>query len=215
METENSKNKKLVQCKHCGEMIAKSAKTCPHCGAKNKKPTALIVVLIIAVLIIAIAAFGGSDNEPEKVGEVTQPSESVSPSAEPEKTTFGVGDQVVLNDIVVKLVDVSESSGNSIMKPDDGNTFVIFEFEIENNSEKDIAVSSMLSFEAYVDDYATTMSLSAMVSSDKTQLDGSVAAGKKMNGVIGYEVSKGWSEIEVRFTPDFWSGKDIIFVAGN
>ena len=51
METENSKNKKLVQCKHCGEMIAKSAKTCPHCGAKNKKPTALIVVLIIAVLI--------------------------------------------------------------------------------------------------------------------------------------------------------------------
>ncbi len=27
---------KMKKCKVCGENIAKSAKTCPHCGAKNK-----------------------------------------------------------------------------------------------------------------------------------------------------------------------------------
>lgn len=29
---------KLTTCKACGAEIAKSAKSCPHCGAKNKKP---------------------------------------------------------------------------------------------------------------------------------------------------------------------------------
>lgn len=48
--------KKLMQCKTCGNEIAKSAKKCPHCGAKNKKPIfkkwwfwALIIVIVISV----------------------------------------------------------------------------------------------------------------------------------------------------------------------
>lgn len=56
------------------------------------------------------------------------------------------------------------------------------------------------------------MSLSAIIGAEKNQLDGTVAAGKKMNGVIGYEAPADWKEIEIRFTPDFWSGKDITFV---
>ena len=68
-----------------------------------------------------------------------------------------------------------------------------------------------MSFEAYVDDYSANMDLSAMLVANKNQLDGSVAAGKKMNGVIGYQVDKDWKELEIRFTPSFWSGKDIIF----
>lgn len=55
------------------------------------------------------------------------------------------------------------------------------------------------------------MNLSATASSDKPQLDGSVAAGKKMNGTIGYEVDESWSTLEIRFTPNFWSGKEIVF----
>ena len=31
---------------------------------------------------------------------------------------------------------------------------------------------------------------------DKNQLDGTVAPGKKMNGVIGYEVPADWKELE-------------------
>ena len=54
-----------------------------------------------------------------------------------------------------------------------------------------------------------------MEKGNKNQLDGTVAAGKKFNGVIGYEVPADWKELEVRFTPDFWSGKEIIFVANK
>ena len=101
------------------------------------------------------------------------------------------------------------------MEAPDGKVFLICEFQIENNSSNDIAVSSMLSFEAYIDDYATTIDLSATVSADNPQLDGSVASGKKMNGIVGYEADENWSEIEIRFTPDFWSNKEIVFTASK
>ena len=47
------------------------------------------------------------------------------------------------------------------------------------------------------------------------QLDGSVAAGKKMKGVIGYELPSDWKELEIHYTSDLWSSSSIIFVTGN
>lgn len=207
---------KMVKCKSCGQEIAKSAKVCPHCGAKQKKHIVLGVVLVLIGIILLAVAFGGGGEEPHKVDgdpDGAQGNNSQPPADDqtPEKTIFGVGDKVELNDIIVTLVDVRESSGGNYMTPSDGKVFVICEFEIENNSKSDIAVSSMLSFEAYIDDYSTSMSLSAMLSDKKPQLDGSVAAGKKMNGVIGYEVDPDWSTIEVRFKADFWSSKEFVF----
>lgn len=207
---------KIVKCKTCGAEIAKSAKVCPKCGAKQKKHIVLGVILVIfGILLISAAIGGGSDDgEPKKVVDSTpvQSQDEDNNSAEPEKTTFGVGEQVSLNDVVVTMNNVTESNGSQFNKPTDGNTFILCEFTIENNSEKDLAVSSLMCFEAYVDDYSTSMSLSALLESDKSQLDGTVAAGKKMNGIIGYEAPADWKEIEVRFTPDFWRGKDITFI---
>lgn len=67
----------------------------------------------------------------------------------------------------------------------------------------------------YFDDFSTTISLYAMSTSDKTQLDGAVASGKKMSGVVGYEVPEDWERLEIRFTPDFWNNRDIKFIATN
>lgn len=211
---------KLVKCKACGAEIAKSAKTCPQCGAKQKKHTVLGVVLLVLGVIIVIAAIGGGgkkDSEkPQRMSGSTPPTATATPAATPtpapQDEVFTVGDAVSLDDIVVTLVDVSENTGGNYMTPSDGKVFIVCEFEIENNSDKDISVSSMLSFEAYVDDYSTNMNLSALLSVDKSQLDGSVAAGKKMNGVIGYEADSDWNTIEISFTPDFWTGNEIKFV---
>lgn len=204
-------SQKLVKCKACGEEIAKSAKTCPHCGAKNKKPTALGIVLIVIGILVVIGAIGGNSDKPQKVDEGTNISEV--PSSTPGNEIFSVGDKVALGDIVVTLVSVTENNGGNYMTPSDGKVFVVCEFDIENNSSSDIAVSSMLSFDAYIDDYATSLNLSAMLSTNQSQLDGTIAAGKKMNGVVGYEADPDWTEIEIRFTPDFWSGNEIIFSA--
>lgn len=61
---------KTVNCRVCGTEIAKSAKSCPKCGAKNKKPIYKkwyfwLLVLIIAMLVIG--SFGGDDTNTEGV----------------------------------------------------------------------------------------------------------------------------------------------------
>ncbi len=141
-------------------------------------------------------------------------SSGVSPTSQSAKTIFGVGDKVELNNVVVTLVGITESSGSQYNKPTDGNVFVLCEFEIENNSSSEITVSSLVSFEAYCDDYACNFSLSALLEKgNKNQLDGQVASGKKFNGVVGYEIPADWKELELRFAPNFWAGKKITFVA--
>lgn len=183
-------------------------------GLKAKRPsgclTALIVFLCLFVFIGAAFASCGSSSKPEKVGTSVSSSQQPPQQSDSGPETFGVGDQVVLDGVAVTLLSVTENSGQNYVSPDDGKVFVLCEFEIENNSSRDIASSTMLSFESYIDGYTTSLSLTAMMSSDEPQLDGTIAAGKKMKGVVGYEAPQDWSEIEIRFSPSFW-GSEIVF----
>ncbi len=56
----------LTACKACGQEMAKNAKTCPHCGAKNKKPILkkwwFWVIIALFIAIIAGAGNSGSSN---------------------------------------------------------------------------------------------------------------------------------------------------------
>lgn len=205
----------MTNCRSCGAEIAKSAVTCPHCGARNKRKHVLLWVVlgVLALIIIGAAGSGGSEPAPAAASS-TSAAAPKSESKAPVKKTFGVGESAELKDIVVTLVSVEESSGSQFNQPTDGNVFVICEFEIENNSSSEINVSSLLSFAAYCDDYSLNFSLTALLEKgNMNQLDGQIAAGKKMNGIIGYEVPIGWNELEIRFTPSFWSGNEIIFTA--
>lgn len=129
------------------------------------------------------------------------------------KNFYSVGEVVSLKDIETTLVNVTEynSTDNEFVKPEDGKIFVLCEFEIANNSKDDINVSSAMSFEAYCDGYSINQSITGlMADKSKSQLDGVVAAGKKMNGVIAYEIPVEYKEVEIKFQPSFW-GKKITF----
>ena len=207
----------LIACKACGQEIAKSAKSCPHCGAKNKKKHPIFIGLVVIFILIGLFGSTEDSDEPKKVDTVgTGTADTIISANEKTKSEFHVGETAELKGISVTLVSVTENTGSAYNQPTDGNVFVLCEFEIANNSDTEINVSSMMSFEAYCDDYTCTFSLAALMEKgNKNQLDGTVAAGKKFNGVIGYEVPADWNELEVRFTPDFWSGKDIVFVAAK
>ncbi len=212
----------LKKCKVCGAEVAKNAKTCPHCGAKLKKGHPILVGILI--LVVLVVAFGSSDGDEPKMAENTAVGESAefevsaqetTPEQE-EKTEFHVGETAELKGVKATLVNVTESDGSDFNTPTEGNVFVICEFEIENNSDSEINISSAMSFNAYCDDYTCTFSLGALLEKgDKNQLDGTVAPGKKFNGIIGYEVPSDWGELEIAFTPNVWSGKDIVFIAEN
>lgn len=58
---------KMKICKTCGTEIAKSAKVCPKCGAKQKKPVGLIILAVVVVIGL-IGAFGSGGNNKSSGG---------------------------------------------------------------------------------------------------------------------------------------------------
>lgn len=221
----NEKGKETKLCKHCQAEIPKKAKVCPNCKRKQGGIVKWIVIAVVVLVIIGAAAGGKDDNEPKKGGDTSTNAESNSNSnvAKPasteseiveetnKETTFKKGEIAELNNVQVTLTDYKESTGSEYNKPADGKVFLLAEFEIANNTDKELAISSMLSFEAYADDYKLDYSLGAMIDKEGSQLDGSIAAGKKMKGWIGWEVPQDYQNVEIHFTDNVWSSDKFVF----
>lgn len=61
----DNQNANLKPCKHCGQMMAKSAKVCPNCGGKNKPPIykrPWFIVIAVIVVLGVIGSIGGGGN---------------------------------------------------------------------------------------------------------------------------------------------------------
>ena len=208
-----------MYCKNCGAQLGENASVCLQCGktvansiqVKAKKPIfkRWWFWAIIAVVVIAIGTSGGE--KPEKVGTVDG-GLSHQQDVQNTPTVYSVGDTLEMNGVLVTLNDVYESTGSQYSNPEQGNVFVICEFTIENKNDYDLAVSSLLSFNGYFDSYLTDVSYNAIFAEEnKKQLDGSVGKDKKIRGIIGFEVSKDWKELEVSFNPDVFDSDAFVF----
>ena len=200
-------------CKQCGTEISYQAKICPRCFKKQSSNIKWIVIAVIAVFII-----GGlltEEDEPKKVGDTNNSSETNTDTSKENTsgaTTFAIGETAEMNNIQVTMVNYEENTGSDFNKPTDGNVYLLVNFEIANNSDSELAISSMMSFDAYADDYALNYSLGSILEKpDNSQLDGTIAPGKKMNGWIGYEVPADWKNIEIHFTDNVWSDNEFVF----
>lgn len=213
-ENQNMETKK---CKHCQSDIPKKAKVCPNCRKKQGGIFKWILIVIVALVIIG--SVSGNEDKPTKVSSSTNESTAGATASETntsetvvEETTFGVGDTAEYRGVKVTLNSVTENTGSQFNKPTDGNVFLLVNFTIENNTDTDLVVSSMLSFDAYQDGYSTNMSLSALIEKSGEQLDGTIAPGKKMQGTIGYEVPATYTEFEINYQADVWSSEKFTFV---
>ena len=130
---------------------------------------------------------------------------------DPVDTRIRVGEPAEIDGVTVTLLSVKESKGSTYNKPEKGNVYVLCEFEIANGSDKEINISSLLNFEAYCDDYKYGTSFSAIIECSN-QLDGSVDAGRKMKGQTGFEVPKGWEEMEIKYIHSIWGDENLLFV---
>lgn len=80
-----AKENKIITCKHCGKEIAESAKTCPNCGGKNKKPIYKKWWFWAIVAIIIISAFsGGSDKD---TATETEPKQEIATTNDKSEAT--------------------------------------------------------------------------------------------------------------------------------
>ena len=201
-------------CKYCKTEIPAAAKVCPNCRKKQKGTLKWIILAIIIIIIIAALASSDKDDAVKKVNSNDNQTEAESqglPKSD-EELIFKVGETAEYNSVQVTLLNVSESSGSEFNKPANGNVFVLAEFEIANNSDKELNVSSIMMFEAYQDGYQTNLSIMAESEGDGKTLDGTVAPGKKMRGKIGYELPSDYKELEIYVKTDFWSNQKIKFL---
>ena len=81
--------------------------------------------VMVLVTLITVLVGCGSVDEPVKVdGGITQANLADNNSLE-SKTTFAVGETAELKGVQVCLVGVTEVTGSSYNKPDDGNVFAV------------------------------------------------------------------------------------------
>ncbi|MDI9461293.1 MAG: DUF4352 domain-containing protein [Saccharofermentanales bacterium] len=186
---------------------------------KKKRPI-WFWVLIVAVVIGVIGAIAGSGDDKDKAktdttkatAEATEKeAEAEQTEAPVEKDGYSVGETAEEKGVKITFLKCEESEGKELFEPDEGKIFVIAEFEVENNSDDDISISSIISVKAFVDDYAVDTDLSASVVAGDS-LNGKVAPGKKLKGTLGYQLDKDWKKLEIVINPFALSKTEMKFV---
>ncbi len=166
----------------------------------------ILLSLLCAAALVICAGCGPSAGGENGSGE------GASSQVE-EKTSFGVGETYEEDGVKITLNRVEENEGTQYLKPADGNAFIVCEFTVENGSDKELLVTAA-SFDAYADDEAISLSISASYEQGK-DLSGTIAKGKKLTGIIGYELPADWKELELAYKPNLFLDKAINFVATN
>lgn len=159
---------------------------------------------VVVVIVVAIVAPKGDDVQ-QVLGDITTTTAKVTTAAKTttaapeEKIINCVGESLETKNFIVTVEALNKvKSDNQFLQPAEGKEFVEVVIIIENKSEKDYTVSSVLMFEAYQDSFSVDESFSAHAANDSSTLDGGLAKGKKLKGSLAYELPKDWEELEIQ-----------------
>ena len=172
-----------------------------------KKTLALFVAVVLCFCLVACAVV--DDSPVKETGAGNNKSDSQN---EEKELVFGLNETAVFSDLKFTATELKESNGDDFFNPEEGNVFVGIKFTIENISEEEQSISSLLMFEGYVDDIKCSYSISASCVFDEGTLDGSVAPGKKLVGWYALEVPNDWSNIELQVQSSWLSNSSAKFV---
>lgn len=120
---------KLVSCRSCGAEIAKSAKTCPQCGAKNKNPFYKRWWFWVLVVIVLLSGVGSNHNTSSQPVDSAQ-SNAAQPVADPGESSTAQTEPK--QEFVIPETVVYSGTGDSVLEiePFDG----AYVFHIKGNS---------------------------------------------------------------------------------
>ena len=203
---------KMTTCKACGQEIAKSAKICPNCGAKNKKPFYLRWWFILIAIFIVLGVVGGSgsssDANKETTNAKTEESKTAENPKEEVKEYYSVGEEVKLNDNKLIVNRVEKSNGSDFDKPQDGNEFVIVNVTISNDGTDEITYNpydfEMQNAQGQITDQAFTT-----VNTDTALHDGKLASGGTVTGTIAFEQPVGDEGLVLKYKANMFSNKEV------
>ena len=188
--------------------------------SKNRKKGIAIAGLVLCIFGIIIglesaslasAIFGDDKSKDtgkkvESTKEATKDDEDKASEEEP-SNEFKVGDVVETKNFKISFLDAKEYK-DEYVKASDGNMYYRMEFEFENISDSDQAISSMMDWSCYADDYSASQ---AWVGNDT--IDTTLSSGKKIKGSVYYEVPKDAKSIVLEYETNFFSQDKVKFIA--
>ena len=165
----------------------------------------LLVIFLSVVLCLSFVACTVEDQPSKEQAAVESKVENV-------EENFGLNETAVFKDLKFTATEIKETNGTDFFVPETGNVFVGIKFTVENISNEEQSVSTLLLFEGYADDIKCEYSFSAACAFDEGTLDGSVAPGKKLVGWYALEVPKDWTSIELQVQSTWLSNNPANFV---
>jgi len=177
-----AKNKMKI-CKHCGAEIAKSAKVCPQCGGKNKKP--IFKRVWFWILVILLVLFGmmvaGSGNQYKLSSDATELSE---------KDFKAACKEVDYKDL---LRNAEEMKGSKIAIKGRVNQVVYESEEGTSESQYKVATGYDELSEDYFDDdiilYFKRGDMSKIIEDDTLMIYGEISGTETYTTVLGEKVT--------------------------
>ena len=127
---------KLTECKSCGHQISKSAKACPKCGAKNKKPIyKKWWFWVILVVLIGTIGNAGKDSNATLPNDTT--TQVVTPATEQQSATTEAEQNIVATEPPVTIaveatdppVEMSMGQKNALASAKSYLSFMAFSYE--------------------------------------------------------------------------------------
>ncbi|MBQ7045852.1 MAG: DUF5067 domain-containing protein [Clostridia bacterium] len=170
----------------------------------------LLASLLCVALCLTLSGCLVIEDTPSKVQGGAET--SVKNSAQAKEDIYSLNESAVFDDLKFTATEIKQTNGTDFFTPEKGNVFVGVKFTVENISDEEQSVSSLLSFEGYVDDVKCDYSLSAACAFDEGTLDGSIAPGKKLVGWYALEVPNNWEEVEIDINANLFSSSPAKYV---
>lgn len=204
---------KMIKCKTCSNEIASSAKSCPSCGAKNKKPIyKKWWVWVLAVIVVAGITGGAGNDESSNGGSEsnnTASSEQTNDKKSEEvKEFYAVGEEVKLGDNVLIVNSVEKSSGSEWDKPKDGMEYVVVNVTIKNGGSSEISYNpfdfQMQNSQGQITDQAFTT-----INTDSALSSGNLAGGGQVSGTVAFEQPVEDGALVLKYKANMFSNKEV------
>jgi Na+-transporting methylmalonyl-CoA/oxaloacetate decarboxylase gamma subunit len=178
----------------------------PKTDSSGGKGKAVLAVAAVIILLILVTKFGGKKENTVTLTETPTPTVQI--------TTYKVGEEITAGSAVITISKVEVSEGTEMAVPAEGNEWLNVSMTIENTGEeKQIldAAETMLLKDAEGNSYE-------VASTDKATgvlIDGTVAAGGKKTGWVGFEVKAGAKGLQLFYNASAFGGEEILVSLGE
>lgn len=161
------------------------------------------LLLLSTVTILGIGVSCGTDNK-----DSASSKEVVEKTSKEEKEIYVIGEEVKLEDAILKVNSIDKSSGSEWDKPKEGSEFIVVNVTIKNSGTSQIAYNSfdfqMQNSKGQIIDQAFTT-----IDKNTTLNSGELASNGEVTGTIVFEQPIEEKELILIYKTNMFSDKNV------